>query len=273
MMNCSCPLGYCGRQLAFVLGLILLGSVQAETEGAKKFWPSVPGLGPATCGPLVVMFRHGPFDYRNPPPQAIIENVEQNHFNRQFAAMQRGKDKTEKSFSLPGGGWVAGGFSYTLHSFPNHHRALKAMDDYSRRKSFTERPPGAELTVECYFERAIRFRPEDVMVRFLYANYLEARKRHRDADRELALIVDDALSRPLLAYNIGLLFATRGDFDKAREFARVAYRGGFNLPGLKGILTQQGKWDPAVDESIQKPPAAIDPTVTPESQPEGQSQK
>lgn len=268
-MICSWPSGHFLRLIALVLSVTWLGSVQAETESDKKFWPGVPGLGAATCGPLAKMFRHGPFDYRNPPPQAIIENVEENHFNGHFAAMQRGKDQ----YFGPGGGWVSAGFNYTLHAFPNHHRALKAMDDYSRRKGFKERLPGTEYGVECYFERAIRFRPEDVVVRFLYANYLEARKRQRDADRELALILDDALARPQLAYNIGLLYAKRGDFDKAREFARVAYGGGFSLPGLKGILAQKGKWDPAVDESIQKPATATDPTITPESQPEGQSQK
>lgn len=268
-MICSWPSGHLLRLIGLVLSVTWLGSVQAETESDKKFWPGVPGLGPGTCGPLVVMFKHGPFDYRNPPPQAIIENVEQNHFNGHFAAMQRGKDE----YFGPGGGWVAAGFHYTLHAFPNHHRALKAMDDYSRKKSFVERPPGAGLPVECYFERAIRFRPEDVVVRFLYANYLEARKRQRDADRELALIVDDALARPQLAYNIGLIYAKRGDFDKAREFARVAYRGGFSLPGLRGILSQQGYWNPSIDESIEKPPDHTGQTARPEVQPEAQSQK
>lgn len=239
-------------ELLIVTALIMLAPLfaYAETEvdvheGKGRHWPPVPRLTQVECGPLKTFGRHGPYDYRNPPPEAIIDNVEYNHFNGHFAAMIRGKDE----YFGPGGGRVAAGFGYTLHAFPNHHRALKAMDDYSRRRNFSERLLGAEYRIECYFERALRFRPNDVIARYLYVNYLEGRKRRSDADRELMLIAREAKEMPQLAYNIGLLYAQRGDSEKALEYARVAYLQGIVFPGLRAMLVRQGKWDSSIDET------------------------
>jgi hypothetical protein len=217
-----------------------LADNKPEVESAaKKIWPPLVGLSEAQCGPLKMYGRHGPYDYRNPPPEAIIDNVEFNHFNGHYKAMKQGKEE----YFGPGGGRVAAGFGYTLHAFPNHHRALMAMEEYSRRKGFMERPPGAERSVECYFERAIRFRPDDVVVRYLYAYYLDGRKRKKEADRQLELIESEVERRPQLAYNIGLLYADRGDYIKALRFAGYAYGQGYDLPGLKAKLVAQGVWD------------------------------
>jgi len=230
--------------------LLSVSTFAAANSEEEKAWPLVAGLGPDDCGPLFQPARHGPFDYRNPPPAAIIGNVEAHHFNQRLRAMRQGKDKYSPrtgEYSLDAGGMVAGGFSYTLHAFPNHARALQAMDEYSRKKGFSDKPLGAELKVECYFERAIRYAPNDVTVRYLYADFLEARGRQTDAEHQINLIRDEVETRPSLAYNIGLFYVKRGQFDKALEYARVAYGGGFNLPGLRNILIQKKNWDPIID--------------------------
>lgn len=227
----------------------------ADSED-KKIWPSLVGLSEVQCGPLKMYGRHGPYDYRNPPPEAIIDNVEFNHFNGHYRAMKQGKDE----YFGPGGGKVAAGFGYTLHAFPNHHRALMAMEEYSRRKGFTERPPGAEYNVECYFERAIRFRPDDVVVRYLYAYYLDGRKRKDEADQQLQLIESEVEGRPQLAYNIGLLYADRGDYSKALKYAKLAYGQGYDLPGLKSKLVAQGVWDvPNINQVVPSVSAEPNP--------------
>lgn len=251
---------YTGRLRAVLAaaGLLLcgMGAIAADAGDDQGNWPPVPGLGPDTCGPLVEPARHGPFDYRDPPPEAIIANVEAHHFNHRLRAMKLGKDSyapvERDGFSEDSGGTVGGGFSYTLHAFPNHARALQAVDEYSRRKAFATKPPGMEYPVECYFERAIRFAPDDSTVRYLYASFLEARGRHAEADQQIALIQEVAAGKPGLAYNLGLLYVKRGQLDKALEYARVAYRGGYNLPGLRKFLVQKKHWDPAIDAEIER---------------------
>lgn len=231
-------------------------TLAADQNDTKRYWPPISGPGVESCGPLFESGRHGPFDYRYPPPQAIIDDVEKHHFTQRLKAMQAGKDDYIPSASSRGGdagGKVAGGFSYTLHAFPNHARALQALDKYSRKKGFSEKPPGAELTVECYFERAIRFVPDDIMVRFLYADYLEARGRKDNANIQIDLISKDALDDPMLAYNLGLLYARRGNMDKAMEYARIAYRSGFALPGLRALIQKSGKWDATIDQDKHPP--------------------
>lgn len=231
-------------------------SLAADPVETVRYWPLVSGLGVESCGELFESGRHGPYDYRHPPPQAIIHDVEKHHFTQRLKAMHRGRDEYIPSAGTRGGdagGKVAGGFSYTLHAFPNHARALQALDLYSRKKGFDEKPPGAERTVECYFERAIRYVPNDITVRFLYADYLEARGRKDEAIIQINLISKGALDHPMLAYNVGLFYARREEMDKALEYARVAYLGGFALPGLKALLLKSGKWDATIDQIKRHP--------------------
>ena len=47
----------------------------------------------------------------------------------------------------------------------------------------TPQPHGAKFTVECYFDRAVRFAPDDTVVRVLYATFLAK------AGREAAAVV------------------------------------------------------------------------------------
>lgn len=230
------------RRTAAKIIIIYIGLVAQLAVGNESSmkWPPVRGLSKLECGELIGPGHHGPFDYRSPPPQAIIANVEMNHFNGHLASMLKGNDYYYGS----GGGSVAGGFDYTLRVFPNHHRALKALIDLSQRKKNVQRLNGLNWSVECYFERAIRYIPDDVVVRQIYAMFLNNQGRTSDAEYQIELIIEDAEINPQLAYNIGLFYAKWRKWDMARKFANIAYRGGFNLPGLREILTQNRQWDP-----------------------------
>jgi tetratricopeptide (TPR) repeat protein len=130
---------------------------------------------------------------------------------------------------------------FTLRAFPNHPRALMSMAKLSRREG-RAKPLGANYSIECYFERAIRFRPDDPMpymiagVHFAQVGQRQTAISYLDRARELSN--DDAN----LHYNLGLGYLDVGLTDKALEHARRAYAAGFPLPGLRDRLRALGAW-------------------------------
>jgi len=180
------------------------------------------------CGPLEN--GYGPFDYRSTPYDKR-EIVERFHFTPQVRSLSKGASTTK----------IGGDIGYTLHAFPNHPQALDAMARLGRKLN-TGHPPGARYTVECYFERAIRFTPDDPQVRILYAHFLTQAKRTSEAKRQLILAEQAAPTRADLLYNLGLGFVDVGDFDKALAYAHRAYAAGIEIPGLRNRLKRAGQW-------------------------------
>ena len=172
---------------------------------------------------------YGPYDYTNPEDKADkLPIVEKFHFTEQIEQL-KGHQRS-----------IAGDLDYTLRAFPNHHRALIAMTNLQ-----LSYPPGSKVpyrTIRCYFERALRFKPDDVIVHMLYGSYLfrkgdltEALKRYRDAEA-----IDPNFSE--LQYNIGLLLVEMKNFSEAKKYADLAYGSGYPLAGLRNKLKQAGKW-------------------------------
>jgi Flp pilus assembly protein TadD len=95
--------------------------------------------------------------------------------------------------------------------------------------------------VECYFDRAVRFAPDDAQVRALYADYLLRLNRNEDARKQLEAAATLELN-PQIEYNLALAWAKLGDNEKALELAKRAYAGGVQFPGLRDQLTRAGVW-------------------------------
>ena len=134
------------------------------------------GASDAPCGnPFVNHF--GPFDYRTASP-ADKKLVEDFHFTPGIEAMVRPVNTTYDG--------MAQDVAYTLHVFPNHPRALLTMMRLGERHK-SPQPPGAKYTVDCYFERAVQFRPDDTVVRGLYATYLARNGRKPEALQHLSI--------------------------------------------------------------------------------------
>ena len=112
----------------------------------------------ATCGTL--RNAYGPYDYRSVTARQL-QLVEDYHFTPPVEELKHGKS----------GLTIGGDIDYTLRAIPNHYRALVAMMNLGF-KGKKDPPPGAGFSVECYFDRAIRFRPEDGAVRTIYGIYL-----------------------------------------------------------------------------------------------------
>lgn len=190
---------------------------------------------------------YGPFDYRVTQGQQL-KIVEDYHFTPAVESLIRGVSGT-----------LAGEIDYTLRAFPNHHRALASMLNLSvRMKSDTLK--GANFPVECYFKRALTFRPDDQIARMLYAKYLTVKGRPDEATRQLDVIADVVKDEPFTHHNLGLLYLDLKQYDKALAQAHLAIAQGFARPDLKQGLQAAGKWtDPvpaAAAEAASVPAAA-----------------
>ena len=158
------------------------------------------------------------------------------------------KNNAKYHFNLVSGatGAIGGDLDYTLRAFPNHHVALMAMAKLGEKQK-TAKPPGAKYGVECYFQRAIRFRNDDEIVRILYASYLSKAGKRAEALSQLNEASQLGSDSANANYNMGLIFYELKEYDKALTYAHKAYHLGFPLPGLRDKLKKAGKWtEPAV---------------------------
>ncbi len=230
------------RQLVGILKLALgLLVVCASTAVFAQELP--PG-----CGVLRSTGRFGPYDYRAeryiPEPtyrshQALLSIVENAHFTPEVESLFRGKTN-----ALPGGD-----ISYTLHAFPNHHRALISVAALSEKEK-TQKPNGTSYLVECWFTRAIAWRPDDNIVRMIYANFLVKVKRENEAEQQLEFVAAGAGDNAFTHNNIGLIFFDMKNFEKALVYAHKSIALGLNASTLMGLLKDAGKWsDPGTDQT------------------------
>lgn len=191
------------------------------------------------CGTLTNSF--GPFDYRNEVgtqdykknPNNPLYLVESTHFRPEMEALIRGGQGANSP--------VGPEFDYTLRAFPNHHRALIAMVRLAEMQK-VDPPKGARYTVACWFERAIRFRSDDHIVRIIYATYLNKAARREDAIRQLEAAAKLAKDNAFSLYNIGMVYADMEMFDRALEYAHASEALGMQRTELKDRLVAAGHW-------------------------------
>jgi hypothetical protein len=207
---------------------------------------AVAGI-PSSCGTLAT--HYGPYDYRTDRNKLGI--VESYHFGSEVEALVPSKQHP-----------VGGQLSYTLHAFPNHHRALNALARFGYQQQ-SEQPYRLPYTITCFFERAIEFRPDDPVVRMLFASYLGRTKRPELAAQQLDMVRKQEHDNPLTVYNLGLLYAEIGRYDQALVQAHLAMQQGDPRVDLKNLLVAKGQWsDPpalpasAPDAAASEPAAA-----------------
>lgn len=209
--------------------LVLLLAITTNLQAAKTF-----------CGELDAWDQFGPFDYRSASKENL-EVVESQHFTENIKNLIRGEDA-----------FLGDDLSYTLVRFPNHYPALQAIVKLSMREKDV-RPLSAHYSVECFFDRAMRFRPGDGIVRMLYANYLlKLKGRGEEALEQYQEAVKIQPEHANINYNIGLLYLKAKNYEQSVVHAKKAYRLGFPLPGLRNKLKRAGKWDGTLDESVSE---------------------
>jgi len=196
------------------------------------------------CGSL--SSNYGPYDYRTDKPKLGI--VERHHFTAQVETLRGGLTAVTPGPDL----------EYTLKTFPNHHRALVAVVRYAKRLGGARHLPHMQYTVDCHFDRALRFREDDEVVRMLFASWLGETGRREAGLKQLDLV--KANGNAFTIYNLGMVHAELGAYEKALELAHASYAMGFSRPTLQRILQKAGHWrDPDASPSQMAVPAASAP--------------
>lgn len=209
-----------------LVGLVCTVAALALPTGASAQVPL-----PGACGnPFKNHF--GPFDYRKAPAD-IKHMVEGAHFTPGVESMTKPSKTTFKTMAQDVG--------YTLHVFPNHHRALMTMTRLAQRYE-TDPAPGAPFTVDCYYRRGVAYAPDDPVVRGLYAQYLAARGERQRALEHLAAGVETGKDNPFTQFSLGLIYFDLGEYDRAAEAARQAQTLGLPRTELIDRLKGVGKW-------------------------------
>ncbi|CDG83301.1 tetratricopeptide repeat protein [Janthinobacterium agaricidamnosum] len=204
------------------------------------------------CGPCAAAqadcpayVKHDPGgDYTNADDRQGLDVVESFHFSKKVENLVQGLS-----------GSIGGDISYTLEHFPNHHRALAAMAKLSLRDKKPQ-PNGARYPIDCFFDRAIRFKPDDATVRMVYGSYLLSAGQNDAALVQLNEAARLAPEHPTINYNLGLMYMKKKDYPKARDYAWKAYALGFPLPGLKNKLLEAGQWREAPARVLEEKEAA-----------------
>ena len=155
------------------------------------------------CGPLVSpkVDRLPPKDYRT--DRAWLSMVENQHFPPDVENLVKPLLST-----------FGAAIAYTLHGYPNHVRALATLERLTERER-TDQPKGADYSLDCYYRRAIRFVPDDLLVRMMYALYLNKRGKKELALSQAEFIDSSAGSDPLTRNNLGLVFLALDMPDRA----------------------------------------------------------
>lgn len=187
------------------------------------------------CGSLYSAGQYGPYDYHT-ADTANVSIVLGAHFTPEVEALIRGNTS-----ATPGGD-----IDYTLRALPNYPRALIAMMRLGEKEK-TPQPRGSRYSIECWFDRAIRFRPDDVIVRMIYSTYLNKQGRRADAIKELDTAATYAKDNAFTHYNLGLHYFDLKDYNQALAEAHKAIALGFQQTALRDKLQAIGKWTESTD--------------------------
>ena len=197
------------------------------------------------CGTMVVAKRVEPMDYRT--DRKLLATVEGGHYQQQV------EDLIKPMFESFGAD-----LDYTLHAYPNHHRALLTLIRLGERER-TDQPFQSRYTIDCYLRRAIRWRSDDLIARMIYAQYLIKKNRLQEARSQLSYVSTKAGDNPFTHFNLGLSYFDMKAYDQALEQAHLAAALGMENEKLKNKLMEVGQWR----EPVAVPDAAASAASAP----------
>lgn len=189
------------------------------------------------CFPPRPKDRLHPEDYRT--AKVHWKNmVEGAHFDSHYEAYLGGFMRVQGAHKR--GEFVTGGFDYTLWGFPNHPRALAAVEQLSYREGKTDQLPQMRLKVPCYFQRAVEWYPDDPMPHAIYAYYLARRNKPNEARFEIWQTQRLESDKVGVSLYLAFAYIELKAFDDAAVYAKRAYAQGYPLPWLRQRLAKEG---------------------------------
>jgi len=202
------------------------------------------GYAQEKCGIPASLQNRRDYTDRSPDNLKFIRTVEQYHFTPKVEFLREGQSAS-----------LVGDIQYTLNLVPNHHRALMAISKYERqqieRHKMLGKPPyrppitgwgGFTASAECYFRRALHFRPNDPIVHMIQGIHLHLSGQLNEALQAYKTSEKLAPNYSELHYNMGLLYFDRGEYVHAKKHAQKAYELGYQLSGLRDKLAGVGQW-------------------------------
>lgn len=219
------------------------GLLLAIFATSPAFSQTVPG-----CGTLSSVGQYGPYDARTDLDKLQIVLVP--HFPPVVEALLRGDSQRYPGADI----------DYTLRAIPNYHRALLAMMRLGEKEK-TDKPRDVRYTVECWFLRAVAFRPDDALVRMLYSTYLNSKSRVPEATSQLEIATVYAKDNAFTHYNIGLHYFDLKNYDRALFQAHKAMALGFQQVELRNQLQGVGKWSEPTVSPVAPASAATGPAA------------
>ncbi len=175
----------------------------------------------------------GPGDYRRAPKDGLLKNVETNHFSPKVEQLISGVTTTRSGMGKD--------VAYVLGVFPNHHRALLTMMRMAEQDG-NDQPREAGLPLECWFDRAVRYTPDDTVVRLMYALWLRKKGRTEESLFHTRKAEEDAKDNPFTHYNVGISYFELNQFELAATAAKRARDLGFPQQGLINRLKSVNQW-------------------------------
>jgi len=180
---------------------------------------------------------YGPYDYRTAThfQRNIVESA---HFTPDMEFLRGGKaGSISPLLEIPGN------LDYTLRAIPNHHRALLTAIRFQLKANKNIIKEKLKTPVECYFQRAINFSPNDPRIYFLYGYYLHKVGRLNGSQEMFEKSLEISPNSIKTQYAYGLLLVDMKKYDKALEYAKKIYKQGNFHPGLRNKLIMHGVWN------------------------------
>ncbi|MFD2167332.1 hypothetical protein ACFSJY_13850 [Thalassotalea euphylliae] len=193
------------------------------------------------CGSLDNHF--GPFDYYDPAnhqstgaqSQGKIRIVTKRHLTKSMLRLKRGST-----------GSIADDLDYTLRAIPNHPKGLDLASRFELERknsaTFAKRHKKLFLSADCYFERAMRFQPEEGETAMIYGIHKHRFKQYDQAVVAYKKAERLGLDNIQLSYNLALSYVAMQNYEAALPIAKQVYAEGFPLDGLKNKLISAGVW-------------------------------
>lgn len=184
---------------------------------------------------------YGPFDYYDPKshigtgadPMGKIKRVTNVHLSPKMLLL------TGRAT-----GPIAADLDYTLRAIPNHPDALNLASRLEIRlrsaiKTPLLRAEKMKQSADCYFQRAFKLATYSETY-VLQGVHLHRNKKYQEAKNAYLKAIDMGHKSASTHYNFGLTLAKLEEYPLSEKHAKIAYKLGYPLKGLKRQLREVG---------------------------------